>query len=109
MQRATNTKAVDLKAKNRFSPEILGGNESFNLKEKIKELLARGREQGFLTYDDINEALPPDLTNTDDLDEIFAKLREGGVEIVEEEPRAAAAPEPEPEEAEVTDSKERLD
>ena len=105
MQRATNrTQAVDLKTKNRFSPEILG-NGSFDLKEKIKELLALGREQGFLTYDDINEAIPPDVTSSDDLDEIFAKLREGGVEIVEEEPQAAA-PEPEPEQV---DEKERLD
>ncbi len=105
MQRATNrTQAVDLKTKNRFSPEILG-NGSFDLKEKIKELIALGREQGFLTYDDINEAIPPDVTNADDLDEIFAKLREGGIEIVEEEPEAAA---PEPE-VEQMDEKERLD
>jgi RNA polymerase primary sigma factor len=109
MQRPTKTtRAVDLKAKSRFSPEILGKGAPFDLKEKIKELLALGREQGFLTYDDINEAIPPDVTSSDDLDEIFAKLREGGVEIVEEEPTAAAAPEPEPEEVE-TEKTERLD
>ncbi|MDB6023806.1 MAG: rpoD, partial [Verrucomicrobiales bacterium] len=105
MQRATKTtSAIDLKSKNRFSPEIL---VTFDLKEKIKELLALGREQGHLTYDDINEAIPSDVTNSNDLDEILAKLREGGIEIIEDEPQAVA-PEPEPEE-EPEREKERLD
>src|SRR6185312_1766524 len=65
-------------------------------------------EQGHLTYDDINEAIPSDVTNSNDLDEILAKLREGGIEIIEEEP-TAAAPEPEPEEAEPERERERLD
>ncbi len=105
MQRATKTaRAVDLKSTNRFTPEILTGG--FDLKEKIKELLALAREQGHLTYDDINEALPADVTNSDDLDEIFTKLRENGVEILEEDPQPVVEAEPE-EEAEA--GKERLD
>ena len=56
---------------------------ALDLTEKIKELVRLAQEQGYLTYDDINEALPEDTT-TDDLDEIYTKLRSLEVEIVDQ-------------------------
>ena len=35
---------------------------------RIRELIKLAKEQGYLTFDDLNEALPPDLTDADELD-----------------------------------------
>ena len=54
------------------------------LAEKIKELVRLAQEQGYLTYGDINDALPEDITTPEDLDEIYIKLRNLEVEIVDQ-------------------------
>src|SRR5215204_2258212 len=46
-----------------------------DLTEKIKELLRLAQEQGYLTYGDINDALPENVVSPEDLDEIYIKLR----------------------------------
>ena len=51
--------------------------------EKIKELVRLAQEQGNLTYNDISEALPEALSSPEALDEIFVKLREMEIEIVD--------------------------
>src|SRR5438270_4698060 len=53
-----------------------------HLAETIKALVALAREQGQVTYDDINVILPDGLS-PDDLDELSTKLRSLEVEIVE--------------------------
>jgi RNA polymerase primary sigma factor len=51
---------------------------------KIKELVRLAQEQGYLTYNDINEALPEHLQVPDELDEIYGRLRNLEVEIVDQ-------------------------
>jgi RNA polymerase primary sigma factor len=63
------------------SPPNGGGAE---LAEKIKELVRLAQEQGHLTYNDINEALPENATSPDKLDEILGKLRALEIEIVDQ-------------------------
>ena len=36
---------------------------------KIAELIEKGREQGFLTYDDVNDHLPDDISDPDQVEE----------------------------------------
>jgi RNA polymerase primary sigma factor len=64
--------------------------------EKVKELLRLAQDQGYLTYDDINDALPDEVVTPEVLDAIYSKLRGFEVEIVEapdlERPAAAPAP-----------------
>ena len=52
--------------------------------EKIKELVRLAREQGYLTYNDINEALPENVVASEELDELYVKLRSLDVEIVDQ-------------------------
>ena len=59
-------------------------NREAELAEKIKELVLLAKEQGNLTFNDISEALPENLASPDNLDEIFAKLRELEIEIVDQ-------------------------
>jgi RNA polymerase primary sigma factor len=73
--------------------------------EKVKELLRLSQDQGYLTYDDINDALPDDFVTPEILDTIYSKLRGFEVEIVEapdlervKQQQQAPAPHAEPEE-----------
>ncbi|MDQ6631895.1 MAG: RNA polymerase sigma factor RpoD [Verrucomicrobiota bacterium] len=53
-----------------------------DLTEKIKELVRLAQEQGYLTYGDINDALPDQVVAADVLEEIVSKLRSFEIEIV---------------------------
>src|ERR1019366_5855548 len=73
-------------------------SEAADLTETIKALLQVAREQSHLTYDDINELLP-DGISPDDLDALYNKLRNLGIEVVAHAEVEKAKPEdPEPEE-----------
>ena len=69
-----------------------------DLAETIKTLVNLARENGHLTYDDINDVLPDGLS-PDDLDELYTKLRNLDIEITEQAEVERAKPaEPEEEE-----------
>jgi len=76
-----------------------------DLTEKIKELVRLAQEQGYLTYSDINDALPETVVTQEELDDIFIKLRNLEVEIVDQA-EVDRVKQPEPEEEE---DKSRLD
>ena len=50
---------------------------------RIRELIKLAREQGYLTFEDLNEALPPELTDPDELDLILMRLRKLEIDIIE--------------------------
>jgi RNA polymerase primary sigma factor len=53
------------------------------LAEKIKDLVRLAREQGRLTFDDVNEILAEEFSTPQNLDFIFTKLRELEIEVVD--------------------------
>ena len=55
----------------------------------LQELVATGKSQGYLTYDQVNEYLPDEAVNPDKLDNLLMALEDQGIELVNE------APEPE--------------
>jgi RNA polymerase primary sigma factor len=61
----------------------------------IKKMLARGRERGYVTYDELNAALPPDQVSSEQIEDTMTMLSELGVNVIEseenEEPAAAEA------------------
>jgi len=54
-----------------------------NYQEKISELIKQGKETGKLTYEEINEQLPEDVTDTEEIDDIFNRLDEMGIDVVD--------------------------
>src|ERR1700739_554028 len=66
----------------------------------IKKILARGKERGYLTYDELNAALPHDQVSSEQIEDTMTMLSELGVNLIESEDPAAA-------EAEETDSEVR--
>jgi RNA polymerase primary sigma factor len=63
----------------------------------IKRMLARGKERGYLTYDELNAALPPDQVSSEQIEDTMTMLSELGINVIEneesEEPAAAEAEE----------------
>src|SRR4029077_17260145 len=53
------------------------------LQVRIRELIKLDKEQGYLTFDDLNEALPDAMTDADDLDAILTRLRRMEIDIIE--------------------------
>ncbi len=76
-----------------------------DITEKIKELVRLAQEQGYLTYGDITDALPENLVTAEDLDEIYIKLRNLEIDIVDQA-EVDRVKQPEQEEE---DEKARLD
>nr|WP_228244360.1 RNA polymerase sigma factor RpoD [Porphyrobacter sp. GA68] len=56
----------------------------------IKKLIARAKKRGFVTYDELNEALPSDQMSPDQIEDIQTALSEMGVQIVEHDDEADA-------------------
>ena len=53
-------------------------------KKAIKQLLARGKKQGYLSYDEINELLPAEMLSPEQIDETLIMFDENEIEVVDE-------------------------
>ncbi|MBN1474439.1 MAG: RNA polymerase sigma factor RpoD [Syntrophaceae bacterium] len=53
--------------------------------DEFKKLLLLGEEKGFLTYDDVNDMLPADLTSSDQIDDIIMLFGEKNIDIIDTE------------------------
>src|SRR6186713_230028 len=55
----------------------------------IKKLLAKAKRRGYITVDELNEALPQDQMSTDQIEDVMSAISEMGVNIVENDEDAA--------------------
>jgi RNA polymerase primary sigma factor len=53
------------------------------INEKIRQLIRQSKEQGYLTFDDINEALPDSVENQEEIDNVLSILQNLEIEILE--------------------------
>jgi RNA polymerase primary sigma factor len=51
--------------------------------DEVRQMIAVGKEKGYLLYDEINELLPSEVTSAEDLDELFNAFGSAGIEIVD--------------------------
>ena len=58
----------------------------------IKKMIARGKERGYVTYDELNDALPPDQVSSEQIEDTMARLSEQGINVVENEEGEESAP-----------------
>ncbi len=56
--------------------------------EELKKLIALGKEKGRLTYEQLNDILPEDVTSSEEIDEILTALGNENIEIVDSEEEA---------------------
>src|SRR5712672_4574118 len=68
----------------------------------IKKMVARGKERGYVTYDELNAALPPDQVSSEQIEDTMTMLYELGVNVIEnEESEEPATPDAEDGDGEV--------
>ncbi len=53
--------------------------------KEVKELITVGKEKGFLTFEEVNDALPPSLVSSDQLDDVLTMFDDMDIEIVDTE------------------------
>jgi RNA polymerase primary sigma factor len=54
-----------------------------DLQERLRDMLKLAKEQGYLTYDDINEALPEGMADPDEMEQLLGRLRQMEVDIID--------------------------
>jgi RNA polymerase primary sigma factor len=59
-----------------------------NQQSQIKQLIAKGKEQGFLTYAEVNDHLPDELVNTEQVEDIISMINDLGIKVLETAPDA---------------------
>jgi RNA polymerase primary sigma factor len=57
---------------------------------RLKTLIVLGKERGYLTYAEINDHLPDDVQNTDQIDGIIGMINDMGIQVYEQAPDAEA-------------------
>ena len=62
---------------------LITSQAGLDLTQKVKDLLRLAKEQGHLTYDDLNDALPDDIVTPADLDQVLTKLRTLEIDIID--------------------------
>ena len=55
-------------------------------KSRLKELISRGKEQGYLTYAEVNDHLPADITDPEQIEDIIGMINDMGIRVSEEAP-----------------------
>ncbi len=55
---------------------------------RLKELIARGKEQGYLTFTEVNDHLPEDISDPDQVEDIIRMINDMGISVSEEAPDA---------------------
>jgi RNA polymerase primary sigma factor len=61
--------------------------------EEVRQLLAVGKERGFLAYDEINESLPDEISaSPDEIEEVFSLLEAHGITVVDADAREQLGP-----------------
>ena len=74
----------------------------------VKRLIARGKERGYITFDELNAVLPPEHNSSEQIEDVMAMLSEMGIQVVEgeeaEDGEAAPAKADKAEEEEGTES-----
>ncbi|HTW27107.1 MAG TPA: RNA polymerase sigma factor region1.1 domain-containing protein, partial [Acetobacteraceae bacterium] len=66
----------------------------------VKRLIARGKERGTVTFDELNAVLPPDQNSSEQIEDVMAMLSEMGIQVVEGEEAEEGEPAPKAQEGE---------
>ncbi|MBM3873558.1 MAG: RNA polymerase sigma factor RpoD [Verrucomicrobia bacterium] len=93
MARSSKAKSATVEEQSEAVEEVLAktpGNglpegPAGGINEKIRHLIRQSKEQGYLTFDDINEALPDSVENQDEIDNVLSILQNLDIEIIESE------------------------
>ena len=70
-----------------------------SLTAPVRKMVARGKERGYVTYDELNKALPSDEVNSEQIEDTMTMLSEMGINVIESEESEEGTSEEQPEAA----------
>src|SRR6195952_4667878 len=74
----------------------------------VKRLVAKGKERGYITFDELNAILPPEQNSSEQIEDVMANFSEMGIQVVEsEENEEGDLPVAKPEKAEEEEAEEQ--
>ena len=76
-----------------FSNDILPASQDENVevrRMRLKKLIVQGKERGYLTYAEINDHLPDDMLDADQIESIISMINDMGITVHDEAPDAEA-------------------
>jgi RNA polymerase primary sigma factor len=65
------------------APTAAKAKKKMKDRPEVLKLIAKGREKGFVTYDDVNDSLPDDMSSADDIDDLMSTLAEQKISVVD--------------------------
>ncbi len=79
------------------SEETTDGPILDSLTASVRKMITRGKERGYVTYDELNKALPPDEVNSEQIEDTMTMLSEMGINVIESEESEEGTTEEQPE------------
>ncbi len=55
-----------------------------NHEEDVERIIETGKEKGYLTYGEVNDLLPGDITSPDELDDLMTTINTQGIDVLTE-------------------------
>jgi RNA polymerase primary sigma factor len=65
------------------APPVVSALDQPDMQEKLRELIRLAKEQGYLTFDDLNEALPEGMNDPDEMETIMNRLRSMEIDVID--------------------------
>ncbi|OAN49647.1 RNA polymerase sigma factor RpoD [Paramagnetospirillum marisnigri] len=87
------TKSTNTAEVSENQDEAMDGPLLDTLGVAVKKMVARGKERGYVTYDELNAAMPPEEVSSEQIEDTMAMLSELGINVVESEEGEEAAAE----------------
>ena len=66
-----------------YPPRLSQQDSSLDLQERVRDMVKLAKEQGYVTYDDINEALPENMADPEEMELLISRLRSMEVDIID--------------------------
>src|SRR3984893_14497721 len=63
--------------------KLVPSDPALDLQERVRDMVKLAKEQGYVTYDDINEALPENMADPEEMEQLINRLRSMEVDIID--------------------------
>jgi RNA polymerase primary sigma factor len=83
VEKSRNEKGKRSSAKVKSATEQTPAWAATDVQARVRELIKLAKEQGYVTFDDLNEALPEGVTDANELDAILIRLRRLEIDVIE--------------------------
>src|ERR1700759_2402543 len=78
-----NVAVVSTNGHSGLAAKLIPADPALDLQERVRDMVKLAKEQGYVTYDDINEALPENMADPEEMEQLINRLRSMEVDIID--------------------------